>query len=105
MASYILSLDSVRNLLFPTLSQTGINYRHSSLSSHRGDEYFRVKAGDRMPYVVLDGASIYNWLRQPKFHLLAFLSDDSEGHELANYGAGLIDFHGFPFNDEVAEIS
>jgi 2-polyprenyl-6-methoxyphenol hydroxylase-like FAD-dependent oxidoreductase len=104
MASYILGLDSVRNFIFPTLSQIGINYRHSSLSRHAGDEYFRVKAGDRMPYVVFDGASIYNWLRQPKFHLLAFLSEESKGQGLANYGTGSIDFHRFPFNDEVAGI-
>lgn len=104
MASFILSLDSVRNLIFPTLSQIGINYRHSSLSSHRGDEYFRVKAGDRMPYVVLDGASIYNWLRQPKFHLLAFLSDETESHGFEDYGGTLIDYYRFPFNDDVASI-
>ena len=56
MANYILGLDSVRNFIFPTLSQIGINYRHSSLSRHAGDEDFTVKAGDRMPYVVLDGS-------------------------------------------------
>ncbi len=72
VANYFLSLESVRNFVFPLLSQTGINYRHSSLSRHEGDEDFKVKAGDRMPYVLLDGASIYDRLRDPNFHLLAF---------------------------------
>ena len=105
LASYILSLDSVRNFIFPTLSQTGINYRHSSLSRHAGDEDFRVKAGDRMPYVVLNGTSIYDRLRQPKFHLIVF---SNEGRELeanieGEYGR-TIDFNSFQFDDDVAEI-
>jgi 2-polyprenyl-6-methoxyphenol hydroxylase-like FAD-dependent oxidoreductase len=107
VASYILSLDSVRNFIFPLISQTGINYRHSSLSRHAGDEDFRVKAGDRMPYFVLDGTSIYDRLREPKFHLLAFSSDASEHRALkanaeSEY-AGLIDFNGFQFNHDIEE--
>lgn len=108
VAGYILGLDSVRNFIFPLLSQTGINYRHSSLSRHAGDEDFRVKAGDRMPYVVLDGASSYDRLREPKFHLVAFSNDESERQALkANVEseyAQLIDFNGFRFNDDIAEV-
>ena len=108
IASYILSLNSVRNFIFPLISQTGINYRHSSLSQHAGDEDFRVKAGDRMPYVVIDGVSIYDCLRAPKFHLVAFAKNEGEyealsGNIKGEY-AGLIDFHGFQLNDDVAEI-
>ena len=102
VAGYILGLDTVRNFIFPMLSQTGINYRHSSLSRHAGDEDFRVKAGDRMPYVVLDGTSIYDRLRQPKFHLLAFSNEDRELSADNEHG-GLIDFHRLKFNDEIAE--
>ena len=107
VAKYILSLDSVRNFIFPLLSQTGINYRHSSLSWHAGDEDFRVKAGDRMPYFVLDGTSIYDRLRQPKFHLLVFSSDENEREALkANVEReydGLIDFNSFEFTHDIAE--
>ena len=107
IASYILSLESVRNFIFPLISQTGINYRHGSLSRHAGDEDFRVKAGDRMPYVVTDGASIYDRLREPKFHLLAFSNEESEWQALkANVESkytGLIDFNGFQFSPDIAE--
>ncbi len=107
IAGYIFSLDSVRNFIFPLVSQTGINCRHSSLSQHAGDEDFKVKAGDRMPYIVIDGASIYDRLRAPKFHLVAFSSDESEWQTLkagveSEY-AGLIDFNQFQLSDDIAE--
>jgi 2-polyprenyl-6-methoxyphenol hydroxylase-like FAD-dependent oxidoreductase len=106
LAKYILNLDSVRNFIFPLVSQTGINYRHSSLSRHSGDEEFRVKAGDRMPYLMLEGASVYDYLREPKFHLLAFSNEQS--HErlktrVESKYAELIDIHGFEMNRNVAE--
>ena len=108
IASYILSLDAVRNFIFPTISQTGINYRHSSLSQHAGDEDFSVKAGDRMPYVVIDGASIYDRLRQPKFHFVAFSNDESEYEalkaQIEGQNSGLMDFNGFQIDDKIAEI-
>ncbi len=65
VANYILGLDIVRHFIFPLISQIGINYRHSSLSQHVGDENFRVKAGDRMPYFLINGTSIYDKLREP----------------------------------------
>src|SRR5215813_11759472 len=37
IAKHIFSLDAVRRFAFPTISQIGINYRHSSLSNHAGD--------------------------------------------------------------------
>src|SRR5215510_3392455 len=97
VAQYILSLDPVKKFIFPLLSQIGINYRHSSLSQHVGDEDFTVKAGDRMPYVLVDGKSIYDILRQPKFHWLVF--SDTHGDvqalktELASPYAGLVDLN------------
>jgi len=108
VAKYILSLDMVKNFVFPLLSQIGINYRHSSLSNHAGDEYFEVKAGDRMPYFLVDGESVYDKLRQPKFHMLLFSGGESDGQALR---AGLekeyldlIDFNIFPLSAQVAEI-
>jgi len=72
LAKYILSFDPVRKFLFPLISQIGVNYRHSSLSQHAGDEDFKVKAGDRITYFLVDGKSIYDKLHQPKFHWLVF---------------------------------
>ena len=43
LAKHVFSLDVVRKLAFPLVSQIGINYRHSSLSNHAGDEDFEEK--------------------------------------------------------------
>jgi 2-polyprenyl-6-methoxyphenol hydroxylase-like FAD-dependent oxidoreductase len=72
IAKYLLALDPVKNFIFPLISQIGINYRHGSLSKHAGDEDFDVKAGDRMPYLLINGESIYSKLTQAKFHWLHF---------------------------------
>jgi 2-polyprenyl-6-methoxyphenol hydroxylase-like FAD-dependent oxidoreductase len=107
-AKYIFGLDAVRKFVFPLLSQIGINYRHGSLSRHAGDENFEVKAGDRMPYFLVEGRSVYDGLRQPKFHFLIF-SDGETGERERRAGlgeehAGLIDFHVIPLDPQVAEI-
>ena len=72
VARFIFGLESVRKFIFPRLSQIGINYRHSTLSKHAGDANFDVKAGDRMPYFLTDGNSVYDKLRAAKFHLVLF---------------------------------
>src|SRR6185369_6789699 len=72
MARYILSIDAIRKRFFIMISQIGISYRDNSLSSHDEDGDFEVKAGDRMPYFLVDGQSIFDKLRAPKFHLLSF---------------------------------
>ena len=103
-ANYLLSLESVRNFIFPLISQTGINYRHSSLSRHAGDEDFKVKAGDRMPYIVLDGSSVYDRLREPKFHVLAFSNEQSESGAGNTEFEQYADFHHFQLTREVKEL-
>jgi 2-polyprenyl-6-methoxyphenol hydroxylase-like FAD-dependent oxidoreductase len=108
VAKYILSLDTVKHFVFPLISQIGINYRHSSLSSHAGDENFKVKAGDRMPYFLIDGKSIYDKLHQPKFHLLSFSNAESDSQalktELENQYAELVDFNVILLAPQVADI-
>ncbi len=47
---------TVREFLFKTVSQIGINYRHSSLSEGRAGT---VRGGDRLPWVVVDGVDNY----------------------------------------------
>ena len=107
VAGYLFSLDSVRKFVFPLVSQIGINYRHGSLSRHDGDGDFKVKAGDRMPYFLVDGVSVYDRLREAKFHLLAFGDDGeparvSEGEAEGSY-ADLVDFQTLPLGREAAE--
>jgi hypothetical protein len=72
------------------ISQIGISYRNLSLSQissdqlrynqYLSDKKFKVKAGDRMPYFLVDGISIYNRLREPKFHLITFTSEMENIH-------------------------
>jgi hypothetical protein len=108
VAQYILSFDAVKKFVFPLISQIGINYRHGSLSSHAGDENFKVKAGDRMPYFSVDEKSVYDMLRQPKFHLLIFADgqNDYQGlqAELENHYADLVGFNVVALQTRPAEI-
>jgi 2-polyprenyl-6-methoxyphenol hydroxylase-like FAD-dependent oxidoreductase len=101
MAKYILSIEAVRKKFFILISQIGIRYRDSSLSVHEGDGEFDVKAGDRMPYFLVDGKSIYDGLRAPKFHLLMF-SDGGDLSELGKY-AHLFDHQVVPLSPDAVE--
>jgi hypothetical protein len=77
------------------------------LSNHAGDEDFEVKAGDRMPYFLVDGQNIFDRLQQPKFHLLVFAGEPNGfqklKHELEARNAQ-VDFHAIPHSREVAEV-
>jgi 2-polyprenyl-6-methoxyphenol hydroxylase-like FAD-dependent oxidoreductase len=107
-AKYILGFDAVKNFVFPLISQIGINYRHGSLSSHAGDEFFKVKAGDRMPYFRIDGKSVYDRLRQPNFHLLVFSEAENDFQELKteieSQYSGLVDFNAVLLDPQTAAI-
>lgn len=108
IAPHLLKLNSVKHFVFPLLSQIGIHYRQSPLSHHRGDEGFNVKVGDRMPYFQVEGQSIYDKLRQPKFHLLTFLNTPIDAYvlktELEHQNSKFIDFHLLPLDRQVATI-
>lgn len=108
MAKFILSIDAVKKKFFPLISQIGITYRDSSLSDHHGDGGFEVKAGDRMPYFLIDGKSVYDRLREPKFHLLSFSAGESdyqnEIRRVESEYAQLIDCHVVPLYPHVVEI-
>jgi hypothetical protein len=108
IAKHLFSLDVVRRFAFPAVSQIGINYRHGSLSNHARDEDFEVKAGDRMPYFLVDGQNIFDRLQQPKFHFLVF-SREPNGFqelkdELASQYPELVDFNAFAISPEVGEV-
>src|SRR5687768_8540389 len=105
VANFFIGLDSVNQFIFPLISQTGITYRGHSLA-HDNDNHnddFEVKAGDRMPYFMIEGKGIYDWLHAPKFHLLTFSneaiqtgSDSSVEH--------LVEHLFWPLSERVAEI-
>lgn len=108
LAKYVLSFDAVKKRFFPMISQIGISYRNHALSRHDGDENFEIKAGDRMPYFLADGASIYDCLREPKFHLLTFTDGGSDYGEIkraveSDYQDS-VDFSVVPIYPRVAEI-
>jgi 2-polyprenyl-6-methoxyphenol hydroxylase-like FAD-dependent oxidoreductase len=108
VAEYLIGFDVVKKTIFPILSQIGINYRDCSLSDREGDGDFKVKAGDRMPYFLIKGQSVYSLLREPKFHLLVFRTDDSDYQAVKNEAESaypeLVDCHSVPLSPRVEEV-
>ena len=107
VANFVIGLDSVNQFIFPLISQTGINYRDRSLSME-GEDDFEVKAGDRMPYFLVDGKSIYDRLHAPKFHLLTF-TNEPNGHEttrneIQSEFKDLVDYEVSPLSPQVSEL-
>ncbi len=100
IANFALQFDAVKKFIFPLVSQIGINYRKSSLSQNNG--LFKVKAGDRMPYFEIDGASVYEKLKAPKFHLLTFFDGANKPPEFS--ADDFTDFHEMPLYPNIAEI-
>jgi 2-polyprenyl-6-methoxyphenol hydroxylase-like FAD-dependent oxidoreductase len=106
VASFAVGLESVNQFIFPLISQTGITYRDRSLSAETSDD-FEIKAGDRMPYFLVDGKGVYEWLKTPKFHLLTFSNmpeGDDNTNETIESQFSNVDCHAFPLSEEVAEI-
>jgi len=105
MAKYILSIEAVRKKFFILISQIGINYRAYSLSSHEDDAGFEFKAGDRMPYFVVDGRSFFDQLRSPKFHLVSFSNREDERLDNADeLSMDVLDHQVVPLYPHIAEL-
>ncbi|MEO8647628.1 MAG: FAD-dependent monooxygenase [Acidobacteriota bacterium] len=102
VANFALSLDAVKKLVFPLVSQIGISYRTSPLSV--GGDGFSVKAGDRMPYFIVDGTSIYDRLHEPSFHLLNFFDGTTPVADLESAVENVADVFTFPLYPNIAEI-
>jgi len=107
IANFVVSLEAMNQFIFPLISQIGINYRQRTLSVDH-DEEFEVRAGDRMPYFMVDGQSIYDCLHQPSFHLLTFSDERGDDlhirSEIEREFSGLVDYHTFPLDPRAAEI-
>lgn len=107
IAGFVLGFDAVKQFAFPFISQIGVNYHHSALSE-KTDHHFAVKAGDRIPYFMVENKSIYDALRQPKFHWINFTDDrkdiSDKLHEIKNGFSGFIDFHTVALTPEITKI-
>jgi len=106
VAGYVTSLEPIRKRLFPLISQIGITYRDHSLSEHTGDESDDVKAGDRLPYFLMNGQSIFDQLKEPKFHLLVFSNAEHNSlcEQLAREFGEVADCHVISIDARVNEI-
>jgi hypothetical protein len=103
IAQFLFSLDPVKRFIFPRISQIGINYEDDSLSKQTGA--FKIKAGDRMPWFMVDGRSIYDELREPRFHLLTFKDGRTPSVEVpATEFDSSVDVHSYSLFPHVAEI-
>jgi 2-polyprenyl-6-methoxyphenol hydroxylase-like FAD-dependent oxidoreductase len=107
IAQFLFSLDIVKKFIFPRISQIQINYEDDSLSRETGR--FSVHAGDRMPWFEVDGVSIYDRLREPKFHLVTFYDGKSGQPELfaadlLSEWDGEMDATALPLCPSIAEI-
>jgi hypothetical protein len=78
------------------------------MSLSRGVDRFPVKAGDRMPWFQVDGASIYDRLREPVFHLIGFFDGKTEipplPIDLMQEWAGAIDSTVISLYPNIADI-
>jgi 2-polyprenyl-6-methoxyphenol hydroxylase-like FAD-dependent oxidoreductase len=101
VANRLLRMPRVTAFLFPALSQIGISYRDGSLSEHEGDADFAVKAGDRMPWFEIDGASIYDRLRTPRFHWIVFAEHPEAVHS-ESMADDLFETHVLPLHPKAA---
>ena len=106
VAGFVTSIDAIRKRLFPLISQIGITYRDHSLSRHTTDESDEVKAGDRLPYFLVDGKSVFDRLKQPKFHLLVFSNGEhgSLCEEFEHEFGDVAECHVVPVDARVREI-
>ena len=108
VAKYAIGRDLVGRNIFSAISQIRINYRKYSLSQHDGDAGFKIKAGDRMPYFLVDGESIYDRLHTPKFHLLSFSNvkhwERDLQQELEQESVDLVEFKVISLSPQISAI-
>lgn len=107
LAKHIFSFEVIQKGLFSLVSETGISYANSPLSQDFSDLKLKVRAGDRFPYCFTEGESIYNKLREPKFHVLTFSNENvnsspTESDTDRKY-SDLADYHTLPLSDSVVE--
>ena len=99
--------QSISQYLFKGISQTGINYRKSSLSSLTSSGNFPIdspKPGDRLPYILFeeDGktVNIQDKANDARFHLLIFAPQTTaiEFSTIADEYKAILSIEIIPFN-------
>lgn len=104
LAKHIFSFDVVQKGVFSLVSETGISYPDSPLSLDFEAVKLKMKAGDRMPYCFIEGKSIYNKLRDPKFHALTFLKENSPAElAVSRDDSEQVNYRTLPLSDSVAK--
>jgi len=106
LAGFMANLEVVSKRVFPLISQIGITYSDDSLSQHTDDEAEHVHAGDRIPYFLVGGKSIFDKLNAPKFHLLIFSNSDHADvcSEFEREFGHLADCQVLPIDSRVSEL-
>jgi 2-polyprenyl-6-methoxyphenol hydroxylase-like FAD-dependent oxidoreductase len=106
VAKYAIGHDFVGKTIFSLMSQIRINYHNAILSKQNDDAGFKIQAGDRMPYFLVDGKSIYDQLHAPKFHLLVFADREHEMSDLQRELESIvpIEYKVIPLNPQISEI-
>lgn len=91
--TFISKSKLIKRNVFPLLSQIGIAYPDSYLTSP--GSIGKVKAGERMHYFVFaDGSHIFSYLTEPVFKLIYFGNNESNTPLLTNINF-TISFHSF----------
>ena len=62
-----------------------------------------MKAGDRMPYFMVDGTSVFDLLHEPKFHWLVFSADGKVVDEVARDYGEWVDVHSLSLSAEAVD--
>lgn len=79
-APKLLRFNTLKQLMFKTISQTNLNYRHSELSS---GEYGDIKGGDRLPWVYTNTFDNFEPLKSYDWQLHAYGKVTQELKQLA----------------------
>jgi 2-polyprenyl-6-methoxyphenol hydroxylase-like FAD-dependent oxidoreductase len=71
IANSVFKIPAFRQFMFNVFSMIRINYSNSSLCDPVAG-HFAVLPGERFPYFEIDNVSIYDYLKDPCFHLVHF---------------------------------
>jgi 2-polyprenyl-6-methoxyphenol hydroxylase-like FAD-dependent oxidoreductase len=70
LLKFVFNRAFIRPIMFRTLSQIQWSYKACSISQNRSAQKLKFKAGDRLPYVLINNETVYKLLTEPAFHLL-----------------------------------
>ncbi len=70
LLKFFFSRSFIRPIMFRTLSQIQWSYKACSISQNKSAQKLKFKAGDRLPFVLINNETVYKLLTEPAFHLL-----------------------------------